>query len=393
MRFLLLLAALISAATAHQSLAKISISNTKLCRVSSDPPHNCPGPCPIMPDMLRKDVSKTNPPLIAGRGETITIGTLRNNHIGGFGRWTMVHVKDMMNRTAHEVNAFRFDCADAGQKKCEPRVKERDCSVDQQNSTYTHNVTIPAVFSDGVYVIGWVWFAGVNENAFNGFFGDYHDCSFIEIKGGVPLEKQYTPVFDNAGSPTAENGTCLATTTAVGDCPREPCKPRAGSAFASRARQLTPRLFDDGPPRPINSSMFEDPFVIPEANATVLSMTIWMLKEGKLARKLWRTGKSEASRSPFIPLMRSMDITITCEIDGEPSEVYFVVNGKHNKPDFSAPFSVALDWVEFKDKKPRYAPWPFDVDGRFVTVSCWSIDKAGNDSWLTMEIMSKSPKK
>lgn len=393
MRFLLLLAALVAAAAAHQSLAKISMSNTKICRVSTDPPHDCPGPCPTMPELLRKDVSKTNPQIIAGRGETVTIKTLRNNHVGGFGRWTAVHVKDINDRNKHAANAFRFDCADAGETKCDERVKQRDCFADKENSTYSHKVTIPTVMADGVYILGWVWFAGVNLNGFNGVFGDYHDCSFLEVKGGVPLTETYTPVFDTSGSKTAGNGTCLATTTAVGDCPEEPCKPRPGSPFSSKARQLKPRLFDNGPPKPLTPEMFKDPYQIPKANATVKSMTIWQLNDGKLARKLWRTGQSEASRSPFLPLTRNMSLTITCEVDGDVDMVYFVVNGKHNKPDFEAPYSVALDWVNFADKKPRYAPWPFNIDGNFVTVACWAIDKNNNDSWMTMEITSSAPKK
>lgn len=97
---------------------------------------------------------------------------------------------------------------------------------------YVTTITIPPVIPDGKYILGWVWYGGTggpvsnwgyrNEPFWKGYFGDYWSCSFIEIKGGRPLQAQYTPVFKNDMKQFSKEG-CMSANDIPGRCRYEPC--------------------------------------------------------------------------------------------------------------------------------------------------------------------------
>lgn len=139
---------------AHQSVASpIPLTRTYACRVTKN--ENCPGPCPTR--LKRYDRTKDNPSKVAKRGEYITVHTMRNNHDGGFSRWSIVNIKDMHSKAAHSKNAFFFSCADVRPTKCHPANMRRECLFDRAQEFYKHSVRIPTSIPDGTYALGWVW--------------------------------------------------------------------------------------------------------------------------------------------------------------------------------------------------------------------------------------------
>lgn len=143
---------------AHQSIAfPVPITRELACRKSAT--ENCPGPCPTR--LKRFDQVPQNPSATVRRGRVLTVHTLRNNHEGGFSRWSLVNAEDKHSKAAHRRNAFFYSCADVRVSKCTDVNKWRDCPFDLQNEYYKHHVKIPTTARDGVYVLGWVWFVFV----------------------------------------------------------------------------------------------------------------------------------------------------------------------------------------------------------------------------------------
>lgn len=173
----------------------------------------------------------------------------------------------MMSKAAHSRNAFSYSCF--GATPVIATAEER--SVDRWGFSivgndgkttspgyYESTITIPPVIPDGKFVLGWVWYGGTGgetsdvpyteEPWWKGYFSDYWSCSFVEISGGVPLEREYRPVFENDMKQFSSMG-CMSANNAPGICVREPCvvegKYQKPLPFASGAGpgMLTPEHF------------------------------------------------------------------------------------------------------------------------------------------------------
>lgn len=369
-------AAALGMVAAHQSLSKIATTRQVACRIGFK--QFCPGPCPRTD--IRYDMNKDNPSMIVRRGQRVHIRTLANNHEGGFSRWTLVHVRDMMNHNKHRQNAFLWSCGDTGRKYCSRRYRTRDCFFDISNVHYNHYVRIPKIYPDGVYVLGWVWFGGGGTW---GFFGDYYDCAFIEIRGGPGPVASHRPEFIPGNSHLSRNGKCRATVNDVGICKREPCE--GGGRFT---KLFKPRQFERGRPRPLYKYNFKRPYRRKRASVLVKTLTI---RRNWNPRKIIHRARhsSELSRNPYLHIKRSMGITITAETSGKVRYVEWFVNGYKGSKDYKAPYSIAGDWEKgWKTTVTQYARWNFYVENAVTTVSAMAKGKDGSTSWLTMEISS-----
>ena len=112
----------------------------------------------------------------------------------------------MNSHSAHKKGIIAYRCWDAKLINC--KKGEFNCVDDREGLAFEDKLTIPKIYPDGDYVLGWAWFGG------NGFFGDYYGCSSITIKGG-PMEESYKPL------PPPKK--CHARVDELGLCKREPC--------------------------------------------------------------------------------------------------------------------------------------------------------------------------
>jgi len=140
-------------------------------------------------------------------------------------RLTLVHPKDRYNHQAHTRNAWRWSCWSYGEENC-PNRSAKECGNDERGRRYKQQVTIPPVFPDGLYILGFAWYGGT------GWQGTYWSCAEVRIKGG-PLQKSYQPQFVNH-----RDGRCQNNANALGQCTREPCK--------RRVRWGPPQEFENG---------------------------------------------------------------------------------------------------------------------------------------------------
>lgn len=358
---------------AHQSISyPIPITRDVACRISSNA--HCTGPCPSK--FRRYDQTPNNPSVTIRRGSTLTVNTLANNHRGGFSRWSLVHVRDMYDKKKHRDNAFLFTCADVRVTKCSSINKKRDCNYDAQNEYYRHKVTIPRNIPDGVYVLGWVWFGGGWRW---GHFGDYYDCLFIQVKGG-PLSKYHWPVFKPGPSPTRKNDRCVATVDQPGVCWREPCP--GGGKWTS---YMKPAEFSNGRrPKAIPTGRYNKPHKPPKRKKGSVKIRSLTVRSADHPERVISRARSRKFMHVF--LTKGMRSTVTCEVSGKVRSVTFYVNGETGRTDYSEPYSIAGDWVEYRSQQVKFAPWAFDIGATYVTLSCKAVGLDGIEDWMNVEL-------
>lgn len=208
-----------SSACGHTVLYKPTPWNPIHCR-----PPKCPGPVP--PQWSYKSFkpknSVTRPGAIWKRGEHVKIQWHRNNHGGGFVRFSLVPLSQMTDHRWHEYTAFHYGCFEAYRYSCSGSVA---CGNDNKGKGYYQYVEIPRVFPDGMYVFGMVWFGGVKYDRVKPEFPNFFSASFVEIRGGLSRSPYYRPRFvpvkssyDGTLGPPVPFGTCLTTSNWVGEC-------------------------------------------------------------------------------------------------------------------------------------------------------------------------------
>lgn len=371
-----------SIAKAHQSIAfPRPMTREVACRITKR--QSCPGPCPN--SKFRLDRLVDNPSITAGRGKRVEIRILRNNHDGGFSRWSLVNIHDRMNRRRHHLNAFAYSCTDLRVNKCSSRYRRRDCQYDKSNEYFTHFVTIPTCAPDGVYVLSWAWYGGGTKW---GHFGDYYDCMYIHIKGGASLTKFCTPQFVDATKDVSRTGkyhTCRATVNRLGICYREPCP-----GGIRRTQFFKPAPFERSRKPPLIYRSYFKPYTPASATSRktpisprITSMTI---RSADTPSRIYAVIRPNSNKDIWLKITTRFRITITCEVDrvSWTKGVGFYTQGRFLVWDSKSPYSIAGDWTI--RKKRRFAKWAYDFNDKVLPISCVVHGRDGSQDWLSIEL-------
>lgn len=175
----------------------------------------CKG-CLSCRNVKRSDLSQSNVDKTWKRGEPVDIKWVRNNHHGGFVRFSIVPLKMVYDEIAHKRFAFYYGCWEQGLFLC---GKNKKCGTDQHGMGFQRKISVPDVIPDGIYIFTFMWFGGLHYKRKNGRFSHYTSCSLIRIKGGVTLKKQFQKQFEpgDVGKYKKE-GLCLTSTAIEGQC-------------------------------------------------------------------------------------------------------------------------------------------------------------------------------
>lgn len=107
---------------------------------------------------------KTPPPVTTwARGDTVPLRWFRNNHEGGFVRWSLVPAARSGDQAAHDAAAFAYGCYTVNRYKCTPEEEVRHCGGDNTGSGARYEARVPTNVPDGEYVLGWTWYGGYNK--------------------------------------------------------------------------------------------------------------------------------------------------------------------------------------------------------------------------------------
>lgn len=164
-------------------------------------PSGCVGtspPCIFCPPVYNESElnnSAHSPELTWARGSYQKIRWAKNNHLGGFIRLSLVPVSSLSDAAAHERLAFYYGCWEQGVHRCGPH---QPCGADKTRLALQRYITVPTYLPDGVYVLGFIWYGGIEFTGRKSKFPDFPSCSFIRIKGGARLDTdiRYSPIFD-----------------------------------------------------------------------------------------------------------------------------------------------------------------------------------------------------
>lgn len=127
----------------------------------------------------------------------------------------------MMDKKAHVKYAIEYGCWESGEYDC--RKAREPCGTDEKGRAFSRWVRIPTTYPDGDYVLGYVWFGGLQYKREKGQFPDFWSCSFVRISGGVPLGGWYRPRFLAGWNQYIVGGRCETSARAVGECGRYGC--------------------------------------------------------------------------------------------------------------------------------------------------------------------------
>eukprot|EP00178_Gracilaria_changii_P000020 TRINITY_DN0_c2_g1_i1.p2 TRINITY_DN0_c2_g1~~TRINITY_DN0_c2_g1_i1.p2 ORF type:complete len:409 (+),score=70.75 TRINITY_DN0_c2_g1_i1:191-1417(+) len=363
-------------ASAHQAIAyPWPISNDGACRVGLF--KNCAGPCPT--GDLRLDQTRDSPSLTLRRGDSVYVHVKRNNHAGGFTRWSIVHVADMYDKRKHEQGAFYFTCGDQHSTFCGATNRLRDCTYDGRNQYYRHKLTIPRIYADGVYVLGFAWFGGTQAHGRGGVFGDYYDCMYVHIKGGA-LQKWHQPTFDTGASATGTDKLCRARTTWLGDCRKEPCTHR-------KSGLRVPWQFANGnKPKRLHSSAFRAPYTIRKVGKRAPRVEAIVIREARRPSRVYASSKWAPTAK--LSLSKSAQMTVTCDVSGDVRHVIFYRNGIGVRKESSAPFSIAGTYGErVKGRRlRRFRAWQVARTNDFYSLACAVYGNDGSVQYAKMDV-------
>jgi len=313
---------------------------------------DCPGPCPN--HSFRDDKTPEMPSRTYKRGERVEIRWAKNNHQDGFMRISMVPIDEMWSKEAHSKYAFYFGCWTDGEFTCNEYERHRDCYYDMDGLGYKTDITIPTVYPDGVYVFGFSWYGG---GKVFGSFGDYYDCAYVEIKGGV-REDSFPATFESW------DGYCMASVPRLGICDTEPCKTENWS------RKRIPEEFNNGAPI-LRSWWYDEAMRRPENQVQVARHGDF----GVYGLKIIDTNNDkqvDLNQDWVIYLGWNEKITLVPATFGKITYVQWYVNGKFEADSNRWPWSISGS--SFQKGREDYYPWAFPYyDTRIhVTVVVWN---------------------
>lgn len=239
-------------------------------------PPDCFKACPPIwkmgPAAARNSPQK--PSKIYKRGQWIDLSWHRNNHFGGFVRFSLVPVKFMFNHWWHAKMAFHWACFESNQFFCGNHggtVWHR-CGTDSYGLAYRTFTKIPEVFPDGDYVLAMAWTGGLHFELERAQFRDYYSCSFVKIQGG-PTTWRYRPTFRPGWSRYAalrrRGNVCMSTSQWVHQC--------AGNECADHPVRITPPgpfMYNSTPPFIFRKTLINNPQALHTTDQQLVTSTL-----------------------------------------------------------------------------------------------------------------------
>ncbi|GAB9463487.1 hypothetical protein Gpo141_00000944 [Globisporangium polare] len=116
-------------------------------------------------------------------GESIDVGYWRNNHLGGFIRWSFAP-RGQESKATFDKNAFYYTCRESG-PTCLPKgtnTKYAGDNSDANSISCGDKITLPDWLPAGDYVLQWTWF-GVGSSSGNIGWAEpqFRSCADIKL--------------------------------------------------------------------------------------------------------------------------------------------------------------------------------------------------------------------
>ncbi len=141
------------------------------------------------------------PVVTTKRGGIVATQWERNNHKGGFMRYSIVPMKDSATQGIFDKkeNIFHYECAE---KKCTAPKKGEMEDPDKNPSSCTGSIVIPDWVQDGIYTIQTSWYG--TGNSYEGQYGQhaFQHCFDVDVQGGTTGQAPACPATFVGGDDT-----------------------------------------------------------------------------------------------------------------------------------------------------------------------------------------------
>jgi len=223
----ILFTTLISNALGHSYLTK-PISRTDQTQSNT----GCRGPACVGPcDTPLADATRT--PILISRGAEISAQWPRNNHAGGFIRFSWAPTSQSDTMSVFDNNVQQINCHEVG--GCYPDDPTNPNGgdsgpADGSSRACTSNFTVPLALTDGLWTLQWAWFGGAFA------LGDYFSCVDYQISGG-PTGSSVSPIYVGGDYTYPGQAKCkFFNTNAIHKCVDEPCS-NPGAIYPAEAEE------------------------------------------------------------------------------------------------------------------------------------------------------------
>jgi hypothetical protein len=142
------------------------------------------------------------------RGQAVYTEWGRNNHVGGFIRYSITEIGNSNNQDSFET--FQYNCYASNCVGYSSSIYTGDPGGSGYNTVKcTANVYIPDWLPDGTYTMQWRWHSGGDSyNIRELGLVDFVTCHDFNIKGGELKPKPICPLFVGGDESTPDLNTC-----------------------------------------------------------------------------------------------------------------------------------------------------------------------------------------
>jgi len=174
----------------------------------------CLGPCDIPLS------EATRAPITIQRGATINPQWPRNNHAGGFIRFSWAPTSQSDTASAFDNGVNTVYCHEIGGCKPDDPTNPNggdSAPADGSFQPCQTTITVPSYLTDGLWTLQWAWFGGAFA------LGDYYSCVDYRISGG-PSGSQQAAVYHGGDYSNPGANVCkFFNTDRLHQCVDEPC--------------------------------------------------------------------------------------------------------------------------------------------------------------------------
>jgi hypothetical protein len=143
------------------------------------------------------------------RGQHVNSEWGRNNHIGGFIRYSILPIGSDTSGFDSIHATFQYACFSSDCVGYDGSIYSWDGSYDMNAVKCSTTIIIPVWLEDGAYTIQWRWHSGGDSYDIRNLgLVDFTSCHDFVVRGGAVADKPRCPLFVGGDADTPELNTC-----------------------------------------------------------------------------------------------------------------------------------------------------------------------------------------
>jgi len=181
----------------------------------------CRGPACLGPCDVPLAQAGQVPVVTIARGQTINPQWPRNNHAGGFIRFSWTQTANSDNPTDFDNGVQEIHCHEIGGCKPDDPTNPNggdSAPADGSFQPCQVNIVVPSYLTDGLWTLQWAWFGGAFA------LGDYYSCVDFKVSGGTAVSAKKPAVYIGGDYSNPTTDVCkFFNTDRLHQCVDEPC--------------------------------------------------------------------------------------------------------------------------------------------------------------------------